>query len=93
MKGGVASPPGFSYRRLIPSSATFGGTGFVRFFFKYEYWYSIIIIYFYEYWYSMLIRGVSWILLRGDLWNFDLISNNKMVHKFIWPSLQQTFIS
>ena len=29
-------------------------------------------------------------LLRGDLWNFDLISNNKMVHKFIWPSLQQT---
>ena len=33
-------------------------------------------------------------LLRGDLWKYDLISNNKMVHKVIHLALlAETFIS
>ena len=73
----------------------FGGTGFAGF---YEYWYSIIKLQRMIHMCAICVRKypcarirVYFDLLRGDLWNFDLISNNKMVHKFIWPSLQ-TFI-
>ena len=62
--------------------------GFVDF--TIMYWYSIEVWFIPASTFYLCDSGFMFDLLRGDLWNFDLISNNKMVHKFIWPSLQQT---